>query len=59
MGAFPEGMRSLRELGLDELIHAAAAAGTPVLGICLGMQLLFDRSAEHELTRAWGCWPAR
>ncbi len=54
VGAFPHGMRNLVELGLDERIRAAAAAGTPVLGICLGMQLLFERSAEHELTEGLG-----
>jgi len=54
VGAFPEGMRRLRELGLDAQIAAVAAAGTPVLGICLGMQLLFERSAEHELTPGLG-----
>ena len=54
VGAFPHGMRNLIELGLDERIRAAAAAGTPVLGICLGMQLLFERSQEHELTEGLG-----
>ncbi len=54
VGAFPHGMRNLVELGLDERIRAAAAAGTPVLGICLGMQLLFERSQEHELTEGLG-----
>jgi glutamine amidotransferase len=54
VGAFPHGMRNLIKLGLDERIRAAAAAGTPVLGICLGMQLLFERSAEHELTEGLG-----
>jgi glutamine amidotransferase len=46
VGAFPRAMRRLRELGLDELIHERLAAGTPVLGICLGMQLAFDSSTE-------------
>jgi glutamine amidotransferase len=46
VGAFPRGMANLTELGLDTLIRASAAAGTPVLGICLGMQLLFDASVE-------------
>jgi glutamine amidotransferase len=46
VGAFPRAMRNLRELGLDELIRARAAAGVPLLGICLGMQLLFERSVE-------------
>ncbi len=54
VGAFPQGMRNLTELGLDERIRAAAASGTPVLGICLGMQLLFERSQEHELTDGLG-----
>jgi glutamine amidotransferase len=54
VGAFPRGMHNLVELGLDERIRAAAAAGTPVLGICLGMQLLFERSYEHELTDGLG-----
>ena len=46
VGAFPAAMARLRAAGLDELIVARARAGTPVLGLCLGMQLLFDRSAE-------------
>ena len=54
VGAFPEGMRNLIELGLDEQIRVAATAGKPVLGICLGMQLLFERSQEHELTAGLG-----
>jgi imidazole glycerol-phosphate synthase subunit HisH len=54
VGAFPQGMRNLVELGLDERIRSAAATGKPVLGICLGMQLLFERSQEHELTEGLG-----
>jgi imidazole glycerol-phosphate synthase subunit HisH len=54
VGAFPQGMRNLIELGLDEQIRAGAAAGKPLLGICLGMQLLFERSQEHELTDGLG-----
>jgi glutamine amidotransferase len=48
VGAFPEAMRRLRASGLDELARERAAAGVPLLGICLGMQLLFERSTEHE-----------
>src|ERR1700719_2382535 len=44
VGAFPRAMRNLEELGLDELLRDRVAAGTPVLGICLGMQLGFDSS---------------
>jgi glutamine amidotransferase len=48
VGAFPPAMARLRELGLDEVIREQAAAGAPVLGICLGFQLLYTRSEEHE-----------
>jgi imidazole glycerol-phosphate synthase subunit HisH len=48
VGAFPEAMRRLRGFGLDALIRDRAQAGVPVLGICLGMQLLFESSTEHE-----------
>ena len=46
VGAFPRAMDNLRALGLDELLRERIAAQTPVLGICLGMQLAFDRSTE-------------
>ena len=46
VGAFPNAMRNLHELGLDELLHERLAAGVPVLGVCLGMQLAFERSSE-------------
>ncbi|HUB74662.1 MAG TPA: imidazole glycerol phosphate synthase subunit HisH [Solirubrobacteraceae bacterium] len=48
VGAFPRAMRRLRELGLDELLRERVHAGTPVLGICLGMQLAFERSSELD-----------
>jgi imidazole glycerol-phosphate synthase subunit HisH len=48
VGAFPEAMRRLRGLGLDGLLRERAEAGVPLLGICLGMQLLFASSTEHE-----------
>jgi glutamine amidotransferase len=46
VGAFPKGMQRLRELGLDGLLREQLAEGKPVLGICLGMQLAFERSSE-------------
>jgi glutamine amidotransferase len=46
VGAFPKGMSNLRERGLDGLLRELVAFGTPLLGICLGMQLLFDSSSE-------------
>ena len=48
VGAFPEAMRRLRALGLEALLRERAEAGVPLLGICLGMQLLFESSTEHE-----------
>ena len=48
VGAFPEAMRRLRADGLDDVLREQAAAGVPVIGLCLGMQLLFTRSEEHE-----------
>ena len=59
VGAFPEAMRRFRAAGLDELIRERAAAGVPVLGLCLGMQLLFDSSAEHEGAAGLGLLPGR
>jgi glutamine amidotransferase len=47
VGAFPRAMNNLRERGLDELLRELIAAGTPVLGVCLGMQLAFDSSTEQ------------
>jgi glutamine amidotransferase len=54
VGAFPLAMRRLQSLGLDELIRTCTARGTPLLGICLGMQLLFDSSEELEVTAGLG-----
>lgn len=46
VGAFPRAMERVRELGLDELIAERCDAGVPVLGICLGLQLLFESTTE-------------
>lgn len=48
VGAFPEAMRRLRQHGFDALARDWAAAARPLLGICLGMQLLFEASTENE-----------
>jgi len=47
VGAFPAAMEVIRERGLEALVRERAAAGIPVFGACLGMQLLFERSSEH------------
>jgi imidazole glycerol-phosphate synthase subunit HisH len=54
VGAFPRGMANLRDLGLDDLLRERLSNGTPVLGICLGMQLAFDRSTEQGGTAGLG-----
>jgi len=51
VGAFEDAARKLRESGLDQAVISAAKKGTPLLGICLGMQMLFEKSfefGEHE-----------
>src|SRR5271167_3099594 len=57
VGAFPRAMDNLRELGLDELLCERVALGTPVLGICLGMELAFDYSTEHGGSAGLGIVP--
>jgi imidazole glycerol-phosphate synthase subunit HisH len=46
VGAFPRAMERIRERGLDKLVEERRAAGVPILGICLGLQLLFDSTTE-------------
>lgn len=59
VGAFKDGMDGLARLGLIEPICQKAAAGTPLLGICLGMQMLFDESEEFGLHKGLGLIPGR
>jgi glutamine amidotransferase len=46
VGAMPKAMERVRELGLDELLRERVEAGVPVIGLCMGMQLLFDSTEE-------------
>ncbi len=46
VGAFRKAMEAVRERGLDELVRERVDAGVPVIGLCLGMQLLFEESTE-------------
>jgi glutamine amidotransferase len=46
VGAFPRAIENLGVLGLDSFLVSQVAAGVPVLGICLGMQVAFERSSE-------------
>jgi len=47
VGAFPKAMERIRELGLDRMLGEAVEREVPVLGICLGLQLLFESSVEQ------------
>ncbi len=59
VGAFGDAMSHLRDTGLDLVARRVAAEGKPLLGICLGMQLLFDGSAEHGDHEGLGLLPGR
>ena len=54
VGAFGDAAELLRQSGLDQVVIEEAERGKPILGICLGMQLLFDRSFEYGEHRGLG-----
>jgi glutamine amidotransferase len=54
VGAFPDAMKRLAETKLDNYLQKVKAENRPLLGICLGMQLLFEESAEVTLTKGLG-----
>ncbi len=57
VGAFGDAIAKLRSTGLDKLVMEEAAAGKPLLGICLGMQLLFEKSYEFGCHEGLGLIP--
>ena len=57
VGAFGDAAEKLRAAGLADVICEAAQKGTPLLGICLGMQLLFERSYEYGMHSGLGLIP--
>jgi glutamine amidotransferase len=60
VGAFAACMDGIRAIGGDDVVRDRAAAGRPVLGICVGMQVLFDRGDEHGVvTDGIGVLPGR
>ena len=59
VGAFGDAADKLRALGLDEILRQEAAEGKTILGICLGMQLLFDSSEEYGLHEGLGLLKGR
>ena len=54
VGAFADGMNELRSRGLDTIAQTVAEKGTPLLGICLGMEMLLDESEEFAATTGLG-----
>ncbi len=62
VGAFKDCIDGLRERGLVDPVKAAAESGRPFLGICVGLQLLFEYSEEGEVRKGWafseGAWSA-
>ncbi|MBD3806783.1 imidazole glycerol phosphate synthase subunit HisH, partial [Sulfuricurvum sp.] len=54
VGAFGDAMKHLKQQGMDEAIKEFAQSGKYLLGICLGMQLLFESSEEFGLTEGLG-----
>lgn len=59
VGAFGDAMGKLRSYGLEEVIHETVKKGTPFLGICLGLQLLFESSEESEGVEGLGIFKGR
>ena len=54
VGAFDDAAKKLKETGLGDLVIEEAKSGKPILGICLGMQMLFDRSFEYGVHEGLG-----
>lgn len=59
VGAFADAAAKLRETGLDQVIKEEVAKGKPILGICLGMQLLFEESHEFGTWEGLGLIPGK
>ncbi|MFN0087241.1 MAG: imidazole glycerol phosphate synthase subunit HisH [Blastocatellia bacterium] len=59
VGAFGYAMENLRNLGFDALVIEAARAGKPILGLCVGLQMMFDEGLEFGVHRGLGLLPGR
>ena len=57
VGAFRDARQALRDTGLDEVVIEEAKKGKPLMGICLGMQMLFDKSYEYGEYEGLGLVP--
>lgn len=59
VGAFGYAMESLRKLGFDELVIEAVGAGKPLIGLCVGLQMMFDEGHEFGVHKGLGLLPGR
>lgn len=59
VGAYPAAMSVLNDYGLVEFLRERARTGQPIIGLCLGMQLLADESLEHGITAGLGLIPGQ
>lgn len=59
VGAFGDAMGKLRSYGLEEVIHGVVEKGVPFLGICLGLQLMFEESDESVGVKGLGLLPGK
>ncbi len=59
VGAFEDAAKKLRESGLDWIVRQETAKGKPLLGICLGMQMLFEESHEYGVHKGLGLIPGK
>ncbi len=59
VGAFGYAMDSLRKYGFDKLIHEAADVGKPIIGLCVGLQMLFDEGHEFGVHKGLGLLPGK
>ncbi len=59
VGAFGYAMESLRKLGFDRLVIEAASEGKPIIGLCVGLQMMFEESHEFGAHRGLGLLPGR
>ena len=59
VGAFGYAMDSLRKYGFDKLIHEADDAGKPIIGLCVGLQMLFDEGHEFGVHKGLGLLPGK
>lgn len=57
VGAFGDAIKTIRECGLDEAVYKIVEKGVPLLGICLGMQMMFDKSFENGEHTGLGLMP--